>query len=351
MDHEQNEPRNRHTKQLIVLFVIDVKTSIIKLNMYYLLYGENYYLIKKKVMAIKEKFLLSDPSSLNLAEFSGINLKTNIFWSAVLASPFLAKKRLIIVKNLLLENKDDDFKKDLAKNLVKIPDTSLVFFIEDGNPDKRGTLFKALNRPGVAQKFEASTPNAIRHLIDEKIGASNLTITNEAIQKLILYVGSDSYRAENEIIKLILYSKHQKIKTIDVNLIEDMVKPESSAGIFDFVDAIGAKNQKKAVSLFEKLIENGENELYILSMIVYQFRNMIIISDYMKRQIGAGQIASLAKIHPFVVQKTISILRKYNREKLIGDFFKLGETDFAIKSGQIDSKLSILLLISEFCKN
>ena len=319
--------------------------------MYYLLYGENYYLIKKKINAIKEKFLLADPSSLNLTEFSGIALKAGNFWSAVLALPFLTQKRLIIVKGLLLENKEDDFKKDLVKGLAKIPDTSLVFFVEDGNPDKRGALFKALNKPGIAQKFEASTPNIIRHLIEERIEEKGLKITTEAMQKLILFIGSDSYRAENEIIKLILYSKHQDIKTIEANLIEEMVKPESSAGIFDFVDAIGTKNQKKAVSLFEKLLENGENELYILSMIMYQFRNMLIISEYLKRQIGVSQIAGLAKIHPFVVQKTAAILRKYNQEKLRRDYFKLGDTDFAIKNGHIDSKLSILLLISEFCKD
>lgn len=319
--------------------------------MYYLLYGENYYLIKKKVVAIKEKFLLADPSSLNLAEFSGIDLKAGNFWSAVLAAPFLAKKRLIIVKNLLLENKDEDFKKDLAKNLTKIPETSLVFFIEDGNPDKRGSLFKAMNKPGIAQKFEASTPNTIRHLIEEKIELGNIKITSEAIQKFILYVGSDSYRAENEITKLILYARHQKINTIEANLVEEIVKPESSVGIFDFVDAIGAKNQKKAVTLFEKLIESGENELYILTMIIYQFRNMLIISDYLIRRTPTGQIASLAKIHPFVVQKTTAVLGKYDRSKLISNYLKLGETDFAIKTGQIDAKLSILLLISEFCKS
>ena len=302
-------------------------------------------------MALKEKFLLADPSSLNLAEFSGVELKAGNFWSAVLASPFLSKKRLVIVKNLLLENKDDDFKKDLAKSLAKIPDTSLVFFIEDGNPDKRGALFKSLNKPGIAQKFEASTPNTIRHLIEEKIAESGLSITTESLQKLILYVGSDSYRAENEITKLILYSKHQNIKIIESSLIEEMVKPESNAGIFDFIDAIGAKNQRKAVSLFEKLLENGENELYILSMIVYQFRNMLIISDYINRQTTSAQIAKSAGIHPFVVQKMMTILRKYQQQKLVQYYLKLGETDFAIKSGQIDSKLSILLLISEFCKN
>lgn len=319
--------------------------------MHYFFYGENYYLIKKKMSAIKEKFLSSDPSSLNLTEFSGDSLIGSNFWSAVLASPFLAKKRLIIVKNLLLENKDEDFKKNLAKSLAKIPETSLVFFIEDGNPDKRSTLFKSLNKPGSAQKFEASTPNTIRHLIDEKIESSGLKITNEATQKFILYAGSDSYKAENEIIKLILYAKNQNIKTIEAILVEDMVKPENSVGIFDFVDAIGAKNQKKAVSLFEKLIENGENELYILTMIIYQFRNMLIILDYLNRRTQNNEIAKLAKIHPFVVQKTISILRKYDRDKLISNYQKLGETDFAIKSGQIDSKLSILLLISEFCQN
>ena len=318
--------------------------------MYYLFFGPDFYSIKKKLTTIKQKFLKADPSSLNISELAGAELKAGEFWSAVLAAPFLASKRLIIVKNVLLESKDDDFKKDLAKGLAKIPETSLVFFVEDGNPDKRGALFKALNRPGIAQNFEAPTSSSIGKLIDDKVSENDIKISNEARNKFILYVGSDLYRAENEIVKLILYSKHEKIKTIESTLVDELIRPESSAGIFDFIDAIGVKNQKKAVSLLDKLIGAGENELYILSMIVYQLRNMIIISSYSNRRISAGEIAKATKIHPFVVQKTIGVLRKYDKRKLISDYIKIGEADFMIKTGQIDPKLCILMLISEFCK-
>lgn len=317
--------------------------------MYYLFYGQNFYSIKKKLAVIKEKFLKSDPSALNVSLLSGTDLAAGVFWSAVLASPFLASKRLIIVKNLLLENKDDDFKKDLAKSLTKIPETSLVFFIEDGNPDKRGVLFKALNKPGVAQDFGIPTLSSIEKLIDEKTEENGIKISSEAKNKFILYIGSDLYRAENEITKLILYSKHEKIKTIEVSLVAELVWPENSAGIFDFIDAIGVKNQKKSVSLLYKLIEAGENELYILSMIVYQFRNMITISNYLDRRASASEIAKKGKIHPFVVQKTINILSKYSKEKLAKNYIKLGEADFAIKTGQVDPKLSLLMLVSDFC--
>lgn len=319
--------------------------------MYYLFFGQNFYSIKNKLKAIKEKFLKADPSALNLSELSGATLSAGDFWSAALAAPFLASKRLIIVKNLLLESKDDDFKKDLIKNLAKIPETSLVFFIEDGNPDKRGALFKTLNRPGIAQNFELPTPNTIGNLIDEKIKENDIKISSEARNKFILYVGSDLYRAENEIMKLVLYSKHENIKTIEAKLVEEMVRPESSAGIFDFIDAVGAKNHKKAVSLLNELIEAGQNELYILSMVVYQFRNMLAISSYLDRHVSTGEMAKVAKIHPFVVQKTIGVLRKYSKETLASNYIKLGNTDFAIKTGQIDPKLSILMLISEFCKS
>jgi len=317
--------------------------------MYYLFFGQDFYSIKKKVSAIKEKFLKSDPSAINISKLSGSELKGDDFWAPVLAAPFLATKRLIIVENLLLENKDDDFKKNLSKNLSKIPETSLVFFIEDGSPDKRGVLFKSLNKPGIAQNFELPTPNSIGKLLDQKIGESDIKISSDARNKFILYVGVDLYRAENEIIKLILYSKHENIQTIEASLIEEMIRPENNAGIFDFIDAIGSKNRQKSVSLFNKLIEAGENELYILSMIVYQFRNMMTILSYLERHAQAAEIAKAGKIHPFVVQKTIGILKKYSKEKLLENYIKLGDADFAIKTGQIEPKLCILMLISDFC--
>jgi len=318
--------------------------------MYYFLYGEDFYSLKKKINAIKEKFKKTDPSLLNIADLSGADLSENNFWTNVLAAPFLASKRLTIVSNFLLENKDDNFKKNLVRDLAKIPESSLVFFVEDGIPDRRGALFKALNKPGIFQKFDLPSSASVGALIDEKTGEAGIKISNDAKNTLILYVGSNLYRAENEITKLILYTQSQNQKNIEVSLVEGMVQPEKSAGIFDFVDAIGSRNQKSALINFHKLIEAGENELYILSMIVYQFRIMLSVQGLLNNKIPGSSIAKAASIHPFVVTKTINLLRKYSQADLVKKFIRLGETDFAIKSGQIDAKLSILLLISDFCR-
>jgi len=317
--------------------------------MYYFFFGENYYLIKKKVSAIKNKFLLSDPSSLNISEFSGDDLDPGKFWSAVLALPFLAKKRLIIVKNLLLENKDDDFKKDLAKKLNKIPLTSLVFFVEDGTPDKRSALFKALNKTKISQNFTASSVDLISNIVAEALQETGIAISDEARKKFLLYVGVDSFRAENEISKLVLFAKNQKLVEINSDLVEDMVRPANSAGIFEFIDAIGGKNKENASILLTKLLESGENELYILTMIIYQYRNMLIVQDYLKRGIHPSQIAKMAKIHPFVVQKITSILKKHQEALLIAHYLDLGEYDSAIKTGRLDIKVALLMIISKFC--
>lgn len=321
--------------------------------MVYFLYGSNLYLIKAKVDAVKQKFLLSDPSGLNMSEIDGSTLDLSIFQSNVFSTPFLTDKRLIIIKNFLLSNSDNELKKKIAEILPKVPPSSVVFFVDYGSPDARGALFKALNKKGVVQKFESLERLEFRRWALEQLSLYGVEMKPEAIDELDFFVGSDLWRAENEIQKLALYRKSLAkpgetviITKEDISL---LVSPQIQSNIFDFIDALSNKNGHVAALAIHKLLSDGKNELYILTMIVYQFRNMLIVADLQGKKMSQPEIAKKAKLHPFVVQKTSATLNKYSKGRIEEIYLLLSEIDFNIKSGQIDSNLALWILIEKIC--
>ncbi len=319
--------------------------------MHYLLFGEDYYSIKEKISSIKSKFLKSDQAGLNLSEIKGEELSRELFWQTVLAVPFLSNKRLIIIKNFLLDNKNEQLKKELAKDLKKIPHSSVVFFIEDGTPDKRSALFKALFKPKISQVFNKPAPNTIKMLIKNQLKDAELDFSTEVFNSLCFLIGDNLFRANNEINKLILYKKFQHNRKIDLLDLKLLIHQETNSGIFDLTEAIADKNNKKAIKVFNELINSGENEIYILSMIVYQYRTMLILEDLLSKNLSQKEIASLAKIHPFVVAKNTSIVKKIGWQQLKNKYYQIEKTDYEIKTGQKEAKLALILLINKLCRS
>lgn len=319
--------------------------------MFLLFHGQNLYEIEKKLSALREKFFLTDQSGLNFSEIDGEKLIWNEFASIVFAIPFLGAKRLIIIKDFIIANKDSDLKKKIAENLEKIPESSVVIFAEKGAPDQRTVLFKALNKPKISQKFELLSTNDFSRWLASEAKESDIEIEPKALATLNMYLEGDQWRGENEISKLSIYVKSQKRGKILEADVELLVAPKQFANIFDFVEALAQRNVEKAISSLNILRDNGEAEHYIFSMIVYQFRVMLKIADLFDQKMTSSQIASKAKIHPFVVSKTLPLLKNFTTDALKRNYQKIAKVDFEMKSGKGEIESALPLLVFDFCAN
>ena len=74
---------------------------------------------------------------------------------------------------------------------------------------------------------------------------------------------------------------------------------------------------------------------------------MFIVKDLSEKGKRAQEIAKIAKLHPFVVQKSIQIVNKYQKIDLIKKYFLLHKTDCELKTGEIDPKIAIDLLVAK----
>ncbi len=303
-----------------------------------------------------------DPSAMNLDKFEGEDITLAKFDQAINAMPFLAEKRLIIVKNILLDNKDNDLKSEIADRLAKDSrlrgndkggkdeknnkDITDIVFVETGEPDKRGKLYKTLLKEADCIYFDELQGAKLNEWIIKEVKNRGGEIEIEAVNQLAVECGGDAQRTINEIEKLTLYSDSQERKNITKDDVSKLVKAEANPDIFQFVEAVAYKDSAKALKLWFEFMQNGESEHRMLSMVTYQFRTMIIVKDALERGISSKDLPSLAKLHPFVVQKTSSLVRGKSLKKLVSMYDQLRRTEAAIKTGDVASELAIDILIS-----
>ena len=310
------------------------------------LYGENTYAIAKDLAKIEQSFIEKDGSNLNVSMVQGSALKSGEFERNFSVIPFLGEKRLFIIKNILLEGKDKEIAAFILKRLVSMPEHLDIVFVEEGMPDGRTQLFKYLKSIPNSKYYSVYTESQLRALISEKFSKAGLSVSSEAINKLQFYLGSDYWRLSNEIEKLILFAKSEKIPKVEAALIEQMVEPENNLSIFDLTDAIGARNVQKAFISLYSLIKKGEDDFYIFNLIIGHFRKLLILDDLCKR----GEALERSGMHPFVVRKMSSSLANFKGKELIKCYLLLQSIDAKIKTGQIESRVALDWLVADLCK-
>jgi len=308
-------------------------------------YGEDSYRLKQKVRHLKEKFISASLGDTNLAVLEGKTVAYNEIVRQILAMPFLARTRLVIIENLLSEGKKE-IQEKIIDIIKKVPPSTVLLFTET-RPDKRLALFKRLLKADKVQEFVLLDDGQLKRWVKKEVEARGGSIESDVINKLTEFVGNDLWRMSNEIDKLTSYNLQLTTENIEL-----LVKSQIQANIFDLIESVAAKNPQRAVKELYKLFDDGQAGIYILTMITYQYRNMLIIKDLMGRIKNANRwvLAQKAGLHPFVVGKCLAACQKYSLKSLQSIYGQIANFDLAIKTGKIEPRVALELLVFELTK-
>ncbi len=121
-----------------------------------------------------------------------------------------------------------------------------------------------------------------------------------------------------------------------------LVRSKVDSTMFETIEAVSSGNKSRALTLLHEQIAKGEDIFYILSMYTYQIRTLLKIGDfYWQGMTSAPQIAQAAKLHPYVVQKSLSQVRNLSEEKIKQMLRDLAQIDQEAKTGKIDPVLAL----------
>ncbi|PIP27187.1 MAG: DNA polymerase III subunit delta [Candidatus Moranbacteria bacterium CG23_combo_of_CG06-09_8_20_14_all_39_10] len=334
-------------------FLEFVSCNLVIENMIIFLYGEDSFRSSQKLLEIKKRFLVSDKIGSGLAVFNWGEKGNKQKLLDVLSMPnLLAPKRLVIVRDMLkfgMDAEKDELIEYLKKKEkeVQADQDLVIIFWEDGQPKKNGKLYKILDKISKSQNFEKLTGLKLNQWIVQHIKDANPTgsIGKGALEKLILFVGSDTNSLDKEIQKLVDFTDGKIIQEDDVEI---LVKANVDVNIFNTIDAMANNNKKEALRLLQEHLSKGEVPFQIFAMFVYQFRNLLKVADLQEQYHNNDfVIAKAAGLHPFVVKKSLGQIRNFSLPRLKEIYQKLSELDTQLKTGQIEVKLALDKFIVE----
>lgn len=301
------------------------------------LYGQDAYRSKEELRKMIEKNRIDNSDWFDFIRIDASDKQVEIFnelkQTADTVSMFSQKKLIIIedVFSLNQESQNEILEFLKKKKIEDDKDITIVFWASES--DVKNNLFKYLKSKVEAGEFKPLQGVQLKKWIKDFIDKQKGSIDNSATEKLIERVGNDLWRMSNELNKLLLHNK-----TIRLESVELLVRPEIDLNIFQLVDAIGYKQKTKALSLFGQYIESGESEYYLLSMIAYQIRNLV--------KAKTAKDVDLLGLHPFVARKTKQQIENFTFEELKKIYHQLMIIDFESKLGKTNITAALELFLA-----
>lgn len=310
------------------------------------LFGEDSYRSSQKLAEIKQNFKeKTDPSGINIAIFDGADFDLEKFSAAASQTGFLAAKRLIIVKNLLLDKPDKTLIEQLTENFSAWENSeNIIVFYEGGAIDKTlklTKLFKLLLK-SKSQEFAPLDNRELTTWVLNHVKEQGGKIGTAAVELLISAVGNNLWQLTNELDKLLAYKNNGTVAEADIKL---FVIAKITEDVFGLTDALATGNKKMALLRLKNQEQAGLNEVYLTTMFIRQFRILAQIKSLLSNKVPESQIASKLKLHPYVVKKSLPLAAKFTLAKFQNIYRELVELDQKLKSTSIPGQTLLEMFV------
>lgn len=318
--------------------------------MLYILHGPDEFTRNEKIAELRAE--VGDPAlvDLNMAVLEGRDLSLSEIRQHTDAMPFLAAKRLIIVKNYLtpLRGKAEEVEA-LVSYLQGLPPTTDLVFVETELLDKRHPLLKAAPALKAAVVDFAGPGKAnLRAWITERAKEKQVAIDPNAAELLGRLVGPDLRTLNNELEKLILYVNQQRpIHAADVELLVPYVEESEDFGL---ANAIGQRNAHRAYDQLHKLLDEGKHPMAILGSIATQVRGLLEVKDMAERGLSPLEIAEAKGWKSdYAAKMRLREANNFSIARLEEILELLLQIDLRVKTGRVESSLALDMLIARLC--
>jgi DNA polymerase-3 subunit delta len=330
--------------------------------MIYLIHGDEEFLRSEALQRRKEALDSPDTADLNTVRLDGRKTTLSELRHACDTVPFLAPRRLVIVDSLLgrpagRAGKQTESQKEYLQGVLRyldqVPETADLVLMEDVLVKRGHPLYAKLQSLAKSKQAHMELCGRMQGYELEKwtearTRAKGGQITRDTTQELIRTVGDNLRLLDQELEKLVAYTAGRRsILPADVQLLVPQAREEK---IWDMVDALGERRGRQAITSLHRLLEDGAHPLYVLTMIVRQYRILLQVKDLTARGLRSSAIAKELKMRDFVVEKMVRQARLYSLPQLEAIYARLLETDLAIKTGEMDGVLALDVLVAELAQ-
>ena len=292
----------------------------------YLVEGDDFYLYDKAFSMIKNacKISLED---FNVNVFDDENFSLLQFFNATEMMPMVDEKRLVVVKNIKLNEAD---KKSFYEMLMHIPKTTVVLILDYNNN------LEYLKKDFVFVDAGRMDEETVKKLVVAYLAKQDRRISQDALSSLIMSCNGYLTRVFNELSKLVCCDLQSQL--ITKNMVDELVSKDIEFSVFELTEALSKKNGDKALQIL-KLMEKDQG---VFTLIANQFRRLFYsaVSD-----LSNGELAKLLGVKEYAVLKARQLAKGFSKSQLNKITSLLEEYDYLVKSGALLQQNALYLLV------
>lgn len=302
--------------------------------MIFLITGPDTFRVQQKLQALKAKFEQEvDASGLNMHEVKGATLKIEELAHAFDAMPLLARRRFVVINNVLSNKNVKLHEAILVRLKADVKDGNIVVFVEEEPPTIKSPLFDWLMSNAIAQSFATLTGANLSRWFRQYASSLGREVVPQAERLLLDLHGGDLWGLVSDLKKLDAFLPlKQTIVAADVTALCESPYHED---IFRLVDAMLAGDTKTGVMLLDESLANGLAPLQLVGLLEKQLAVLVAILK------GANELSG---VHPFVFKKLKAVAVHTTLEKVRQAYVDLAQIDVTLKS----STTSPAVLLTQF---
>ena len=129
---------------------------------------------------------------------------------------------------------------------------------------------------------------------------------------------------------------------------EEICTTQITSRIFEMVNAVADKKQRKALDYYYDLLALKEPPMRILFLLARQFKLLLEVKVLDGQGYARKEIASKTGLHPFVVGKYQEQAKTFSEEALRGIMEESVEIEERVKTGNLADTLGVELFIVKY---
>jgi len=256
-----------------------------------------------------------------------------------------APRQLLVVKGVM------KLREHQGKRLVQYfsnpnPQTIALFLAGDLDRDQRKKkIFDILSSGTEVLELAPLEPREVAAWLQHQAKARDCALEPDAIRFLLDLQGTDLGRLQQELEKAVLYAGGEK--RITVTVVEAVSGFAAGHTLFEFLDAIAARNKARALALVEEIFFTGKETGLAFWWFGQQLRQWLQFRE-LAGKTPAGIIGKQVGVYnPQAAQRMQEQAKRFSRQSLFQAVQRLASVDDKIKSSSVDTRFTMELLVHE----
>jgi DNA polymerase III subunit delta len=309
----------------------------------YLFFGEETYLIQESTTTLIEHILGTAPRDFNCDVFGVDNDTLEDALSIARTLPMMATHRVVVLHGFHQLRKADW---PQLERYLEQPSTSTALICTGSISDPK-KYPPCLWQHAVTVEYSRLEGSRLHDWVTHTVAQRGYRIAPEALQVLLYEQQPDLQTIRQEIEKLCTYVGETSEITLDD--VQEVTHTSRLQSIFALSDALGTRQIGPAFIVVERLLNQGEPPLVILSMMVRHVRLLWSVKQLEQQRLSASHMAKTLGLPLAVCRQLVTQSRHFSLAHLRQLYTAALEADLTFKTSNKPPRAILEELILHVC--